>query len=560
MLVPIGHVFAEDTDDEDVTLTATTYPIVLNKGAIDLKQALDSGYVKRINFDVNVDPVVEKYNSNTGVYDDVTTQAKTSSGIQLVTGDKFRVTYEDAFTIRNSLITVVLDFQNISINDSSDPVNSTNRILIENVGGLGNKLTTMRTVYTGYGGNDWPVSWNYTTDYDFTESFYYRPVGTTDPLQPYLFTGLVSVYDIDNADYLFNTRNKILYYIESEGVDDGWLPITNRKAGDHMLIYQDGVKRDRDDYNATYGYSGYKLAGLFVPVTGEQSFSMSINGNGDFVHYPILYSYNTANYKVEYYYQDVDPTTGEPYYDTDGKAIYPTEYFKQVEREGIIGTTVSVTDEDKEPEKEKYEIDINREEGYKGVVLDPGTGELILKVYFKRNFTVTYNDGVMGEVIFDDQVTKDIPYNNDTPTFVNDDPNDDLLKRREGYDFTGWLPVVEEKVIKDGYYEAQWEPWKYTIKYLPGCDEGEYTGSMADHIYKYPDPTMNSDPLGYSRDEYEFIGFAYTDPDGHTGIYQPGTDFKAELMKEANNKVITLIAQWKKVERREIKIPVTGVE
>lgn len=565
LLVPIGHVFAEDEDDDgDLLLAAPTYPVALNRGAIDLNAALQSGYVRKINFNLDTTPLVEKFNQSTGEYVDVTAQATGEPGIQLETGDRYRVTYEDAFVEGGNLITIVLDFSNVRIKDSSDSENSTNRIIVEDNADLGKNITTMRTRYTGYSGNSWPETWgDYTTDYDFIESYYYRPVDTTDSLQPYNFTGLVGIYDIDNADYLFNTRNKILYYTESLGTDWGWYPITDRKAGDHMFIYADGIKRDRNDYNATWGYSGYQLAGLYIPVTNEQSFSMSVKGNGDYVHCPLLYKYNTANYKVEYYYQDINPDTGEPYYDDQGKAIYPETYYKQVEREGIIGTTVSVTDEDKEPEKEKYEIDENREEGYTGVVLDPDTGELILKVYFKRNFTVIYNDGVKDENIFDDQTTTEIPYNTNTPEFVRynpENPDDDLLKRREGYDFVKWNPVVEEKVVKDGYYEAQWDPWDYTIKYSPGCSEGEYSGIMPDHIYEYPHPTMDSDPLGYRRDGYDFIGFAYTDPEGITGVYQPGTPFKTELLKPENNREILLTALWKKTEHKEVKIPVTGIE
>ena len=568
LLVPIGRVLAEESDDDSL-LAAPSYPIPLNKGAIDLNAALQSGYVRKINFNLDVTPVVEKFNNSTGEYVDVTSQATGEPGIQLETGDRYRVTYENAFVEGGNLITIVLDFSNVRIKDSQDSENSTNRIIVEDNANLGKNITTMRTRYTGYDGSDWPETWgDYTTDYDFIESYYYRPVDSTDSLQPYNFTGLVGIYDIDNADYLFNTRNKILYYTESQGTDWGWYPITDRKAGDHMFIYADGIKRDREDYNATWGYSGYELAGLFIPVTNEQSFSMSVKGNGDYVHYPLLYKYNTANYKVEYYYQEINPETGEPYYDGEGKAIYPETYFSQVERQGIIGTTVSVTDEDKLPDttKKQYVLDTDRQESFSGVVLDPEApegGTLVLKVYFKRTFTVTYNDGVDDEVVFDDQVTKDIPYNNDTPEFVRinpEDPNDDLLKRREGYDFVEWSPVVEEKVIKDGYYEATWKPWEYTIKYKPGCSEGEYTGTMPDHIYPYPHPTMDSDALGYSRDGYDFIGFAYTDPEGNTGVYQPGTPFKTELLKPENNRVITLTALWKKTEHKEVKIPVTGIE
>ena len=577
IFVPNIRIVAEGTDMSWFTVTESTDPIQLNKGAIDLEAALNYGYVRRINLNVTNDPVVERYDDETESFVNVTAQAKVEPGIQLVNNDAFRVTYPDAFNDNNgNLVTLVLEFSNIKISDSTDVENcKINRLIIEDVPDLGNKLTTIRTRITGFSGNDWPKTWDHTTSYDFKESYYSRPSDSLEPynfedLDPYNFTGLVGIYDIDNADYLFNTRNKILYYLESQGVDDGWLPITNRKAGDHMFIYPEGVKRDRTDYNSTDGFTGYKYAGLYIPLTEEQSFSLTINANGDFVHFPLLYNYNTAQYRVEYYYQEVDEN-GNPIYDVNGKAQYPVydaehpipEKYYDV-RTGISGTTAKLEEADYEPIETGYVLDDSAtEKKYEGTILDDGT--LVLKVFFNKPFTVIYNDGVEGEEIFPDQVYENIPYNGATPEFVNinpEDPEDDYLKRREGYDFNGWNPDPKavEKVIKNGYYEAQWKPWEYTIKYLPGCNEGEYTGSMADHIYYYPDPTMNSDALGFRRDGYEFVGFSYTNPEKYTDIYQPGVDFKKELLKPENEKVITLTAIWKKIERREIKIPVTGIE
>lgn len=146
---------------------------------------------------------------------------------------------------------------------------------------------------------------------------------------------------------------------------------------------------------------------------------------------------------------------------------------------------------------------------------------------------------------------------------------------REGYDFTGFklenmgdllngskeyrdtLLTDEDGVIT---LYAQWEPWKYTIKYDPNGG----TGTMDDHIYNYEDPTMNSDPNQFTRKGYKFLGFVYTDPDGNQTLYKDPNDFRAEFIKLGKNSEILLVAQWKKIPVVNPEVhyypPVTGVE
>ena len=64
-------------------------------------------------------------------------------------------------------------------------------------------------------------------------------------------------------------------------------------------------------------------------------------------------------------------------------------------------------------------------------------------------FTVKYNDNVKGKA-FTEQVYKELEYNEDTPDF-NGTP------KRSGYTFTGWKPVVADRVTKDVVYYAQWK-------------------------------------------------------------------------------------------------------
>ncbi|MBQ6334467.1 MAG: InlB B-repeat-containing protein [Erysipelotrichaceae bacterium] len=145
---------------------------------------------------------------------------------------------------------------------------------------------------------------------------------------------------------------------------------------------------------------------------------------------------------------------------------------------------------------------------------------------------------------------------------------------RYGYDFVGFKfensgeilnGSVEYKdtLLKEEDREielfAQWDPWKYTIKY----DGNGGTGTMPDHEYKYSDPDMTSDPNQFVRKGYKFLGFVYTDPDGNQTLYKNVNDFKDILVALGKNSEILLVAQWKKIpviEPNTYTPPVTGVE
>jgi len=72
------------------------------------------------------------------------------------------------------------------------------------------------------------------------------------------------------------------------------------------------------------------------------------------------------------------------------------------------------------------------------------------------NFTVTYTDGVEGAEIFADQVYKNLCSGDKTPAFQGD-------LTREGYDFTGWTPAVQETVSATTVYIATWKEKPATV-------------------------------------------------------------------------------------------------
>lgn len=65
-------------------------------------------------------------------------------------------------------------------------------------------------------------------------------------------------------------------------------------------------------------------------------------------------------------------------------------------------------------------------------------------------YTVTYTDGVDGEVIFADQTTSNLKAGDPTPAFSG-------TPSREGYTFEGWNPDLATTVEGDATYSAVWE-------------------------------------------------------------------------------------------------------
>ena len=94
------------------------------------------------------------------------------------------------------------------------------------------------------------------------------------------------------------------------------------------------------------------------------------------------------------------------------------------------------------------------------------------KVTVPGNFTVTYTDGVEGAEIFADEVYKNLRSGDQTPAFQGD-------LTREGYDFTGWTPALQETVSANAVYIATWKEKPATvpeIKNVPPQVRGRHQG------------------------------------------------------------------------------------
>ena len=126
-----------------------------------------------------------------------------------------------------------------------------------------------------------------------------------------------------------------------------------------------------------------------------------------------------------------------------------------------------------------------------------------------EKYTVTYTDGVEGEVVFADQVTENLYYNQDTPAF-NGTPT------RTGYTFAGWEPEVAETVTANATYTAKWEAKKANV-HLMIFKSSDLTKAIVDVPYagdKLAGETIDLteiDPSSYLDFDFEIDGGWYDD-------------------------------------------------
>ena len=127
-----------------------------------------------------------------------------------------------------------------------------------------------------------------------------------------------------------------------------------------------------------------------------------------------------------------------------------------------------------------------------------GSNGVTFNVSCEQKYTVTYTDGVDGEVIFKDQVYYKKP-GEKTPAFRG-------TPTRTGYKFIGWEPAVAATVTGNATYTAVWEEEKYTVTYTDGVENEEI---FADQVYGNllsgtATPAFNGTP---TRPGYVFTGW-----------------------------------------------------
>ena len=100
----------------------------------------------------------------------------------------------------------------------------------------------------------------------------------------------------------------------------------------------------------------------------------------------------------------------------------------------------------------------------------------------KSRYTVTYTDGVDGEVVFEDKVFPDLVVGTPTPKFGE-------TPTRAGYTFTGWSPAVEETVTNNITYNATWVMNMVPINEAPVIHATDKTIEVGDEFDPLADVT-----------------------------------------------------------------------
>ena len=116
----------------------------------------------------------------------------------------------------------------------------------------------------------------------------------------------------------------------------------------------------------------------------------------------------------------------------------------------------------------------------------------------KSRYTVTYTDGVDGEVVFEDKVFSDLVVGTATPHFGE-------TPTRAGYTFTGWSPAVEENVTQSITYNATWVMNWVPMNAAPVIRATDKTIEVGDEFDPLADVTAKDEEDGDITDKIEIL-------------------------------------------------------
>ena len=116
----------------------------------------------------------------------------------------------------------------------------------------------------------------------------------------------------------------------------------------------------------------------------------------------------------------------------------------------------------------------------------------------KSRYTVTYTDGVDGEVVFEDKVFSDLVVGTATPHFGE-------TPTRAGYTFTGWSPAVEENVTQSITYNATWVMNWVPMNAAPVIQATDKTIEVGDEFNPRADVTATDEEDGDITNKIEIL-------------------------------------------------------
>ncbi|MBO5349738.1 MAG: InlB B-repeat-containing protein [Clostridia bacterium] len=224
------------------------------------------------------------------------------------------------------------------------------------------------------------------------------------------------------------------------------------KAGNHVT-FTDNVHENLDygaptpGCTANYVYDAGYSGGTWTPelaetVTSNATYTLNATPN------------ENTRYQIEYYYQE--------------NGQYSNVATDSETREGTTDTTVDISNEINNNIPEGYALDTSKENVLSGNI--NGNGNLVLKVYYKQQFTVKYLPGEKGT--FKEQTYESLDYGAQTPEFTGEKTG------LAGYTFSSWSPEISETVTKNTTYTALWTAntnTSYTIQYYKqSAENGQY--------------------------------------------------------------------------------------
>ncbi|MDD6231713.1 MAG: VWA domain-containing protein [Frisingicoccus sp.] len=297
----------------------------------------------------------------------------------------------------------------------------------------------------GYGGQDG----------DLTKAF----AEITNELVQLVDTGSFVIDEIGKTDeYDFDFINDL----SKLKLTVGGVSLEKEKISDN--VYGFGPQTDGNE-NRTYRYT------LTYHAQSEQTDTAS--ANGEYFRWDINEAITINNtVQLTYTVKLVNPKTeagtyGQ--YDRDGSKGY----------EGLYTNNKAIL----------YPVDTTGRQGAAEVFSKPTVSYTVKNPYIPpvtHYYTVTYNDGVEGEVVFNDQINRGLSYYTLTPSF-NGTP------LREGYEFKGWTPAVAERVTADAYYQAVWEKSEEPVQPTEPTEPTEPT--KPDKPQKPEKPTKPDKPV-----------------------------------------------------------------